>query len=339
MTDLGVVKDRATRLRAALDFDVIHFSTVFPGRALPRLTRQIESRGAQVVYDLEDTHWIPTDADLTAELRRRARRDLTELLDSPSATGSFSVRVNAFGTEDGDRDLALLASLAPRHRPHAVILPKVDSAATVEAFLQACDALGVTCHEVIPLVETTRGVNGLDALLAGLTAMNAPSLVRRIMYGAFDHCLDSDRWPFWHQAEPEFWETIQGLVRTIEARGFGYIHTPFGGLQAPSEFTMTIQRLGETCRDRFTISTLDEAQVNTVRRARDVVASALAAPREVELSGADALALAYRVVKQFDERRRRDVGFVVDSGTGRFIPPHEYVAARRHIQRMDRAQR
>lgn len=337
MTDVVIAKDRGTQVMTALNFDVIHFSTVFPGRALPRLNRRIESRGAQVIYDLEDTHWIPTDADLTAELRRRARRALTELFDSPFATGSFSLRVNAFGTEDGDRDLGLLASLAPRHRPSAIILPKVDSAATVQAFLDACEVLDVTCQEVIPLVETTRGIDGLDDLLVGLAAANPPSPVRRVMYGAFDHCLDSERWPFWCQAEPEFWETVEGLVRTIEARGFGYVHTPFGGLQATPGFTATIQRLGEICRDRFTISTLDEAQVNTARRARDGVASAHAAPQEAELSEAEALALAHRVVKQFDERRRREVGFVVDSGTGRFIPPHEYVAARRHIERTTRA--
>jgi hypothetical protein len=44
------------------------------------------------------------------------------------------------------------------------------------------------------------------------------------------------------------------------------------------------------------------------------------------------LALAHRVVKLFEERRRRDHGFVVDSRDGRFIPPHEYVAARRYLE-------
>ena len=83
---------------------------------------------------------------------------------------SFGVKVNAFGTEDGDRDVALLASLAPRHRPHAIILPKVESAATVEAFLRVCEAAGVTCEEVVPLIETTRGVDLVDDLLDGLAA-------------------------------------------------------------------------------------------------------------------------------------------------------------------------
>lgn len=90
--------DRSTPATTASSFDVLHFSTVFPGRALPRLIRRIESRGVQVVYDLEDTHWIPTDAALTTELKRRARLDLAELLESPFATGpSFGVKVNPFG--------------------------------------------------------------------------------------------------------------------------------------------------------------------------------------------------------------------------------------------------
>lgn len=326
--------ERRTALTAASSFDVLHFSTVFPGRALPRLVRRIESRGVQVVYDLEDTHWIPTDAPLTSELKRRARLDLAELLESPFASGpAFGVKVNPFGTEDGDSDVALLASLVPRHRLQAVILPKVESAATVEAFLQVCDAAGVTCEEVVPLIETTRAVDFLDDFLDGLAAANLRSRVRRIMYGANDHCLDSGRWPFWRQDEREFWETVQGLARTIEAHGFGYVHTPFAGLQATTDFTVAIQRVGAICKDRFTISTLDEAQTTAALRARDEVPSTLDAPRGATLSDAEALALAHRVVKLFDERRRRDHGFVIDSRDGRFIPPHEYVAALRHIER------
>ena len=313
---------------------MLHFSTVFSGGALPRLVRRIENRGVQVVYDLEDTHWIPTDAALTTELKRRARRDLAELLESPFATGSsFSVRVNAFGTEDGDRDMALLASLVPRHRPHAIILPKVESATTVEEFLRACEAAGVTCEEVVPLIETVRGIDLVGDLLHGLAAATSRSHVRRIMYGAYDHCLDSGRWPFWRQVEPEFWATVQGLVRAIEEHGFGYIHTPLTWLRATADFTDGIQRLGAICRTRFTISTLDQAQVTAALRTRDRVQSTPGPLRGTTLSDARALALAHRVVKLFEDRKRRDYGFVVDSRDGQFISPHEYVAAVRHIER------
>ena len=328
MTDLG------PPVTAASSFDVLHFSTVFPGRALPRLIRRIESRGVQVVYDLEDTHWIPTDAGLTTELKHRARLDLAELLESPFATGSsFGVKVNAFGTEDGDRDIALLASLRPRHRLHAIILPKVENAATVAAFLRVCEAAGVIFEEVVPLIETTGGVDRVDDLLQGLATANPRLPVRRIMYGANDHCLDSGRWPFWRQDEREFWETVRRLVGAIEAHGFGYVHTPFAGLQAPVDFETVIQRLTAICQNRFTISTLDEAQTTAALRYRDGVPSTPGAPRDASLSDGEALALAHRVVKLFEERRGRDHGFVIDSRDGRFIPPHEYVAALRHIER------
>jgi citrate lyase beta subunit len=316
------------------DFDVLHFSTVFPGRGLPRLVRRIERRGVLVVFDLEDTHWIPTDAALTTELRRRARLDLAALLDSrPAAESSFGVKISAFGTQDGDRDLAMLAAIAPRHRPHTIVLPKVESAATVEAFLRVCESEGITCDEVVPLIETARGVDLVDDLLRELAAANPGPSVRRLMYGANDYCLDSGRWPFWSQDELGFWETVQVLVRAIEARGFGYVHTPFAGLHAPAEFTVAIQRLTAICHDRFTISTLDEAQTVAALAAREGSQATPDALRSEMLSDAQALALAHRVVKLFDERRRRDHGFVVDERDGRFIPPHEYVAALRYIDR------
>lgn len=328
--------DGDTLVTTPSSFDVLHFSTVFPGRGLPRLVRRIESYGVRVVYDLEDTHWIPTDAVFTTELKRRARLDLAALLDSPFVAGSsFGVKVNAFGTEDGDLDVAMLASLAPHHRPHTIILPMVESAATVESFLGVCEGAGIMCDEVIPLIETTLGVDRADNLLRTLSAANVGPSVRRLMYGANDHCLDSGRWPFWSQDEPGFWETVRGLVRTIEAHGFSYVHTPFAGLHAPAEFSVAIQRLRSVCRDRFTVSTLDKGQVTAALRVRDESPSAQDAARGRKISDVEALERAYRVVKLFDDRRRRDHGFVVDSG--RFVPPHEYVAALRYIERRTRA--
>lgn len=68
------------------------------------------------------------------------------------------VRINAAGTEWFDADLAALRGAAL----DAVLLPKAESAAAVAA-VRAALGTGVA---VIPLVETARGLAGLDGLLA-----------------------------------------------------------------------------------------------------------------------------------------------------------------------------
>jgi citrate lyase beta subunit len=314
-------------------FRLLHFSTILPGAAFLRLTHRIESRDVQVVFDLEDTHWDPGDARRTAERKSTARILLLGLAEARVAAGMppLSVRVNGLQSPEGEEDIALLGELARRSPIRAVVLPKVEEPGGVEEFLDRAETVGASPPEVIPLVETRRAVENLEALLAGLRARPAAGRVRRVMYGAFDHCLDVGRWPFWEQDTASFWGFLEGLVARVEGQGFEYVHTPIDAVADARLFRQLVGRLGEVCRRPYSVSTLTESQIRAVLEPPGEPEPRLAL-RHPAADAVEPLTRAREVVEAYHSRRRRGQGFVTDARVGRFISPHEVVAAQAYLE-------
>jgi len=109
-----------------------------------------------IIFDLEDA--------VAAEEKAAARATLAEAL----AAGGYGargqlVRINGFDTGWGAADLDALAAV----RPEAVLLPKVGSAADVEALARRLDARAETATTRIwAMIETPAGVLNVAAIAA-----------------------------------------------------------------------------------------------------------------------------------------------------------------------------
>ncbi len=317
------------------DYGILHFSTIIPGPAFRRLVRRIESGGVQVVYDLEDTHWDPDDRPHTLSRKAAARRHLQQLAAARRLDGAppLTVRINAMGTPESDDDLRLLADLSRSEPLGCVVLPKVDDPAMLARFLERTRREAIACREVIPLVETRRAVDGLGDLLAGIRRLPGGAPVHRIMYGMFDHCLDSGLWPFWDADSSLLWDLLSGLVAQIEAYGFDYVHTPIAAIGDGDRLRAHISRLQTICTRRFYVSTLVESQLQAARRGGLDPSNGLRvqdrAPGQAEKRD-----WALSVVEAYQGRRARgrELGFIIAGRLGHFVSPHEYVAARRYLE-------
>jgi citrate lyase beta subunit len=312
-------------------YAILHFSTILDGPAFQRLARRIESRGIQVVFDLEDTHWDPEDAERTRRRKSAARRALIGLASARRDHGlpPLTVRINGPATEEWGEDLGLLQELARSRLLRCVVLPKVEGAAAVAALLDECSQEDRPLPEVIPLVETGRGVSDLARILTELRE-SFGGQVRRVMYGGFDHCLDTRRWPFWEQDTLAFWEVIERFVSSVEAEGFEYVHTPIDAVADRLLLRQILARLGSICRRRFTITTLVENQIEAALEAAGEVAPLRL--RQPATGEDEARARASSIVLAFEQGRRREHGFMIDPALGRFISPHEVLAARRYLE-------
>ncbi len=118
------------------------------------------SLGADViVFDLEDA--------VALSAKEQAREALiAQLAEHPRARTEIVVRVNALGTSDLEFDLAAVT----RCLPDAVLLPKVESAADLHAFVKCAAAAAVPpTTRLWAMVETASGIAELDAIVtAGL---------------------------------------------------------------------------------------------------------------------------------------------------------------------------
>jgi citrate lyase subunit beta / citryl-CoA lyase len=157
-----------------------------------------------VILDLED-------AVATAE--KVGTREAVAAALTKSRTGLLYVRVNAIDTEFCYGDLVTVV----RRGLDGIILPKVESPtalAIVDYLLKEIERERELPHrsiDLIPIIETARGVTQLDAILA------AETRVKRVAFGAGDFTLDVNMQ--WKRDEAELSYARARIVTASRAAG------------------------------------------------------------------------------------------------------------------------
>lgn len=183
-----------------------------PGDHARRAEKALTLAADAVILDLEDA--VATAA------KPAARGQVRALLERPRAGRAF-IRVNAFETEFCFGDLQ--AVVAPRL--DGIVLPKLETAAQLVAVdwmlsaLERAQSLPDRGIEVMPILETARGLADLGALAAAGAGLGGR--VRRLAFGAGDYTLDLGM--SWSLAETEL----------EAARAQMVLHSRAAGLEAP----------------------------------------------------------------------------------------------------------
>jgi (3S)-malyl-CoA thioesterase len=134
-----------------------------------------------VILDLEDS--------LAPEAKVPAREALGEVLAADFGLRARLVRINGFDTQWGDDDLSTVAGLGA----DAVLLPKVGSAAMVEAAAKVLDAAGSNAA-IWAMIETPAGVLNA-AQIAGAPRMGGFVLGTNDLASDLKCGAQSDRMP------------------------------------------------------------------------------------------------------------------------------------------------
>jgi citrate lyase subunit beta/citryl-CoA lyase len=175
-----------------------------PGNHPRRVEKALSLDADAVILDLED-------AVAVAE-RPAARTAVAATLERPRQ-GLLYIRVNARDTEFCYRDLAAIV----RPGLDGIILPKVESEiglATVDwllAQLERDRGLPIGDIDLIPIIETARGLQQIGAILA------AGTRIRRVAFGAGDFTLDMNM--LWSRSETELAHARAAIVTASRASG------------------------------------------------------------------------------------------------------------------------
>ena len=175
-----------------------------PGNHARRVEKALSLDADAVILDLED-------AVATAE--KTATRDLVAAASTRPRRGLLYVRVNAVDTEFCYGDLVAVV-----HKGlDGIILPKVESAAglaTVDWLLAQLERerlLPLGGIDLVPIIETARGLDRLGAILG------AGTRVRRVAFGAGDFTLDVNM--VWSRGEAELGHARAAIVTASRAAG------------------------------------------------------------------------------------------------------------------------
>ncbi|MFP5020712.1 HpcH/HpaI aldolase/citrate lyase family protein [Pseudonocardia phyllosphaerae] len=160
-----------------------------PGARSDRYDKAVATGADVVILDLEDA--------VAPDGKDDARRDVARWLDGG---GTAAVRINGSSTPWYDDDVAMVA---PRGCP--VVLPKAESGAQLTALTgRLPDDV-----EVVPLVETARGIRRIDEMCA------VPQ-VTRPAFGSVDYAVDLG---VDHLDDDALWLARAELVLSARAAG------------------------------------------------------------------------------------------------------------------------
>ena len=274
-----------------------------PGNHARRVEKALSLQADAVILDLED-------AVATAE-KRTTRDAVIAALTRPRRPLLY-VRVNAVDTEFCYGDLAAIV----RPGLDGIILPKVESTgglATVDWLLAQIErehGLVSRAIELIPIIETARGLNQIDAILASGTR------VKRVAFGAGDFTLDVNM--AWSRNEAELTYARAKIATASRAAG---IEAPLDtvwidladeeGLEASARTALGFGFQGKMC--------IHPNQIAVVNR--------VFTPSEAEI------ALAERVVAAF--ARAQAEGSAAIQLDGKFIDYPIVYRAQRVLEKME----
>lgn len=210
-----------------------------PGNHPRRVEKALTLDADAVILDLEDA---------VAIAEKPATRGAVVAAFAQQRTGLLYVRVNAADTEFCYRDLTAIV----RAGLDGIILPKVESAASLQTIdwllgnLERERDLAAGGIDLIPIIETARGLGVLEAILG------AGTRVRHCAFGAGDFTLDVNM--RWSRDEGELAYARARVVTASRAAG---IEAPLdtvwvdlqdeAGLEASTRLALGLGFQGKMC--------------------------------------------------------------------------------------------
>ncbi|MGI9293969.1 MAG: HpcH/HpaI aldolase/citrate lyase family protein [Pseudomonadales bacterium] len=125
-----------------------------PGSNQRALTKARELPADALIFDLEDA--------VAPAAKETARQQVCAALQGDYGSREVAVRINPLDNDWGKADAIALATL----RPHAVVLPKVESAEQIDALAQLLQQRGAEDCELWAMIETPLGVLNVTAIAA-----------------------------------------------------------------------------------------------------------------------------------------------------------------------------
>ncbi|MGE5412142.1 MAG: aldolase/citrate lyase family protein [Clostridiales bacterium] len=290
-------------------------------RQIVEYSKKIYTYGAVICFDFEDiimdlsTHsYSENERDI---LRSAIAETLMELFNQ---TGSpkTGVRLNNFSSTYFEQDLQTLKHINPKNFLDSVFLPKSETPDEICFAINALHSEGISFREIIPVIETKRGMENINSLLS---IKNKE--FRKVAFGHCDFNRDNNYFPFSHQNTELYWEWIGQILSVVGHNNKMFINSPYLRLHDIPGFNKMLMRLKAMTPNEIGQITLAEGQTKMCAEFRNLQS---AVGNYIPLLPEDKLKKAEKIIFEFENNKIRDKSISVNS-EGVLISPHEYAAA------------
>ncbi len=291
--------------------------------------------GTMAVLDLEDGYLDVRDPAKTSDRRASGRQHLLELCASAKARANgrpVAMRINAAGSEDFWRDLPVVRAVAETFGLSVVILPKVESGDQLRCSHAKLNAEAAEFGGLLPAVETRKGIDRIDEIVATAVEIGSPAII----YGHLDYWFAAGSWPFPNPREGAYWEPVECIAERALSAGLRYVHPPETELRDGALLAGVVARLRKICGDRFDVFSAGMSQTSLLLRLIEGVSSSdsrlESLSEQPALEPAERKRLANETCDLFEANNRQEHAFSADARSGRFISPHQYLAALSYLR-------
>ena len=267
-----------------------------------------------VCFDFEDSIGSSDQSENTS-LKNSHRISIIRKLKNWSSSidlNQIGFRINGTETLNYDLDIEGISDFKSLN---CVFLPKVECITQVEKLLHD---LPTTIQEIIPIIETQKGFENLQYILA----IND----RRFLRIAFGHCdfnFSNEYFPFFHQNSIRYWDWISKLAGLTEFADKQIINSPVLDLANGKYFSQVLKKT----KDFKNIT----GQI-TLCLNQTILCAAPELHAELDLLSENenpvgTCDLAYRTITKFEKYKVMDRYFAMDENRV-LISPQEYKQAK-----------
>ncbi|MFZ9933226.1 MAG: hypothetical protein ACO3G9_08530, partial [Chthoniobacterales bacterium] len=141
--------------------------------------------------------------------------------------------------------------------------------------------------------------------------------------------------------EQAYWDPVERVAGAAMSAGLRYVHPPEANLRNEVLLEFMVWKLRGICGDRLDFYSAGMSQTTILRRLTGKASLNAAGFGHIawipSLAPEEKKRLAEETCVLFEEHNRQEHSFSADARTGRFISPHEYLAAVRYLGSFKRA--
>ncbi len=231
-------------------------------------------------------------------------------------------RINEYGTNRYFDDIEAIRSLG-NIKIRCIFLSNCSSVEVLKTFLESTE--DIRYDEVIPIIESNEAFNNLEEIIK----FKDPRF-KNIAFGHCDYNLSCDLFPFIHQDNPKYWYWIEKFATLCKKENIGFINSIYLNVNHNDYFTLMLKNTSKFF-DNWGQITLTTEQSKTCYNFKNDQTINLP---EFNYMGTDSVEeFAGKIITLFEKYNPEGKGYSVMPDTRTFISPHEYVAAKRFLNK------
>ncbi|MGE5430033.1 MAG: aldolase/citrate lyase family protein [Syntrophomonadaceae bacterium] len=305
---------------------VFHFTQPTKER-IAEYSKRISMHEAVICFDFEDILMELATYSYSGYEREKLRSAIAETLIklfSQTENPKAGVRLNSVSSICFEQDLRTLRLIRKKVLLDSVFLPKTESPDEILEAIEALHDYGICFREIIPVIETKRGMENINSLLSLKNEEFG-----KVAFGHCDYNRGNNYFPFFHQDTEKYWEWVRQIMSCAGYYNKMFINSPYLRLNDLSGFSKMLRRLQGIPANEIGQITLAERQTKLCAEFRNyqaAVEDSFTLPAENKGGSEDNLKRAVEIIVEFENNKLQDKSISVNREKV-LISPHEYAAA------------